>query len=135
MKSKPILLTIIFWCEIIVSARVLVFTIPVLFSSYSQGSLSLVSLEGLSVVMLTLIALYYFMTGLASVMGFRGWRLFHYLGTMLTLALVFSLIKRAVEFGVPMNAGYYIPVVISAALSVFVGMNKQIGQRSAPSSV
>jgi len=128
MKSNPILLKIIFWCEMIIAARVLVFTVPVLLNGYTQGGLVLAGSEGATVLTLTWIALYYFMTGLASALGLRGWRLFHYLGTVLTLVLVFSLIKRVIEFNASASAAYYIPVVLSIVLSLLVSLGQRTNQ-------
>jgi hypothetical protein len=125
MKSRSILLKIVFFAEMIIAARILVFTLPVIINAYGRGASSLAGIEGLTVITMTLIASFYFMTGLASLLGMRGWKLFHYLGSALTLVLTYSLAQKAVEFNAGMSAVFYIPVAVSLALSLFVGLDKR----------
>ena len=131
MNKRSILLTIIFWAEAIIAARVLVFTMPVLVSNYARGEFNLINAHDLSVMTVTLIALYYFMTALASVLGFKGWKWFHYLGTALTIVLIFSLVKRIIEAGGSASAMIYVPIVLSCALSIFVALQKTQVQKPA----
>jgi len=69
MKQRSIFLNILLWCELIISARVLMFTLPVLIAKYAKGHFSIVSLSDWTMFTLTIIAFFYFLTGLASIIG------------------------------------------------------------------
>ena len=120
MKQRSITLHILLWCEMIVAARVLVFTLPVMIKKYSQGSAGFAGVEGWTILALTLIGLYYLATGLASVLKLRGWKLFHYLGTVLTATLIFSLAVKIAEENSSVSLFFFIPVVLSLGLSLAV---------------
>jgi len=124
MKQRSIFLTILLWCELIISARLLMFTLPVLISNFAKGRFYLVSLADWTIFTLTLIAFFYFLTGLASLSGFRGWKLFHYLGVVLTAVLSFSLINKILSVYSIVSYGYYIPVVVSVFLACAVTFHK-----------
>jgi hypothetical protein len=120
MKGRPIFLNILSWFEMIAAALVLGVSLPALLTRAADGSVWLASVEGGTTIALTVIGLYYLTTGVASVLGMSGWRWYHYLGTALTVSLSYALAKRFVAFYGEVPPLYFLPVAVSAILSVFV---------------
>ncbi|HLF19073.1 MAG TPA: hypothetical protein VI749_09340 [Candidatus Omnitrophota bacterium] len=118
MKSRSIILNVILWVEIIVSARVLMFTLPVLITKYTKGQYYNVTVSDWAILIVTIIAAFYFVTGIAAVLKYKGWKLFHYLGFFLTALLTVGLVKKALSMELAVSWGFFLPLLISASLAM-----------------
>jgi len=120
MKSRSIVLNIVLWAEIIVAARALMFTLPVLITKYSKGQIYNILLSDWVMFAVTIIAFFYFLTGIASVLQYKGWKVFHYVGLVLTVLLTVALVSKATTLGAAVSFGFFLPLLISAVLAFAV---------------
>lgn len=127
MKSKNIFLTIVFWCEIIISARLLMFTIPVLINKYINAQFYVDQISDWNIWVLTLLGFFYFMTGLASALQFRHWKLFHYVGLVLAVILTGALLMKVVALSGVIGWVYFVPLCVAAGLTGMVTFMKEAG--------
>lgn len=124
MSRKSIGLVIVWWSEVIISLRVLLFTIPVIINKVIGENFELTDKEGSIIVLLTLTAVFYLLSGLASIAGFKFWKWLHLAAVMLTGLLTLNALK-----GADRAAGlyFYYPVafaVVITALAVMLDKGK-----------
>lgn len=128
MGGKSVGLKILWWSEVIVSARVLLFFIPVVINTYMAGTLSLSDPAGRFTAVTGLTALVYAAVGIVSLAGYRFWKTVHY------LAVTFVFLATAAFFYWPGRAAaaagahYLLPLLFSVLmtmLAVGLGVPKQ----------
>jgi len=124
MKDKSIGLVILLWVELIVSARILMFTVPVLISRYFKSGATVNTPADWCVFTISLIAMFYFLVGLASLLGHKQWKLFHYGGVILTAILTAGLVSKIVLIEFTVNPFYLVPFIVSLFLAVVIGFSK-----------
>ena len=95
MDTKKIFLKIVFFLEIIFSARILFFSIPVFIADLTGASSGLNSTSDRLVVFLTAVAVCYLLTGVISLIGHYTWKLLHYLSFLIVLGLSLALYQGA----------------------------------------
>jgi len=78
MVNKGTLRKILFLGEVIVSARVLMFTLPVIMTQSRGLGLSPVRVDDLFLITMTFSALLYIIVGLSGLLGHKLWELLHY---------------------------------------------------------
>ena len=120
-------LTILFWAEIILSARILLFTVPVLIQKGQNNVIPGAGGGERLMIFLTFVALLYFMTGLLSVLKNRRWRFFHFLVAG-WIALVTVWMIKDLSLVAQQGGGvfiYYLPVMVSAAIVMMVLCSKE----------
>ena len=88
MPRKSVGLTIMLWVEMIIALRVMLFTIPVFINKFLEKTPVLASMDDRFILILTLTAIYYFLTGLMSLMGLRFWKILHLAAVLFTLLLM-----------------------------------------------
>jgi len=117
--NKSVGLKILWWGEIIVSARILLFCIPVLINKLLEKSLHTQSVDDWFIVILTTVALVYFILGIASIMGHKLWRAFHYVTLILVIFLIIGLLRQVAVHSVAFHWAYLSPVIFSVVVTVF----------------
>jgi len=123
MKKQSIGLTVLLWCEIIVSARVLLFTIPVLINKHKMAN-GVFSVNDWFIIVVSMAALLYFIVGVASLGGHRFWKFFHYLATALIAILTIGIFKLVASSGASQQSFvFYVPFVVSVIVTFLIGMS------------
>jgi len=87
MPNQSLKFRILWYLETIVSARLLLFCIPVLMNKYIEKRFAAFNADDWFIIFLTIMALLYFMIGLASIIGYRSWKILHYLGAVLSFCM------------------------------------------------
>ncbi len=118
MKNNLITVKIVGWLETIISARILLFCIPVLLSKYLQKNFSPLNLEDWFIVILTYTAFVYFLVGVSTLTVYRSWRFLHYAAFILTAVVTSSLVRVSLQTQIPVHWGHFIP--LSAAIFVIL---------------
>ena len=129
MRGKSIGLVILWWSEVIISLRVLLFTVPVIISNVSGGNLAGPDKESGIIFLLTLTAVFYLFCGLASIAGFKFWKWLHFAAVMLTGLLTLNALKgtgRAAD-----GLYFYYPVVFAV---IITGLAVMLDKGKAPAS-
>ena len=122
MGEKSVGLKILCWSEIIISLRVLLFSIPVMINKHSAGSFSLSNLEDQFIGILSLTAVLYFVVGIMSLSGNKLWKAAHLLAVVLVL---FATLASARVSGRALgldNAYFSLPLLFSVIVTVFTGI-------------
>lgn len=125
MSRRSIGLVILWWSEVIISLRVLLFTIPVILNTVIGENSAPPDREYGMVVLVTLTAVFYLLSGLASVTGFRFWKWLHFAAVMLTGLLTLNVLKGADRAAA--GPYFYCPVafaVVVTALAVMLDKGK-----------
>jgi len=124
MKNKPVILQIVLWAEVIISARVLLFSLPVLISKKLSESFGSNLMADWFVIIITLISLFYFLIGIASIAGHKMWRIFHYFAAALTFLLTAALTNLMFVTGEYYSTMYFVPLIFSVMTVTAVVMFK-----------
>ncbi|HCI45537.1 MAG TPA: hypothetical protein DE315_08435 [Candidatus Omnitrophica bacterium] len=91
MKSNSLGLQILWWAEIVVGARALLFLVPVMISKWQVRSLSPSSLEDWFLWVAMVASALYFFIGIASLAGHKLWRVFHAVAMVIVALLTLGL--------------------------------------------
>ena len=122
MEKKSVGLTILCWGEVIVSLRVLLFSIPVMINKYSAGSLSLSTIEDQFIVLLSLTAVLFFIVGVMSIAGNKLGKALHLLAVVLILLFTLASFKiSGQKFGAE-NAYFSLPLLVSVVVTALTGI-------------
>ena len=113
MDSKSLSLKIFWLAEVIFSARVLFFSLPVMISQVSLKDKPIISSDDRFIFFVTIAALIYFFIGLASLLGHKLWRLFHYLGVAVVVALTVGFLKELDGTKADIQPVYFLPALMA----------------------
>src|SRR3989344_5208231 len=91
MKSNSLGLQILWWAEIVVGARALLFLIPVMISKWQVRSLSPSSLDDWFLWAAMVASALYFFIGIASLSGHKLWLVFHAVAVVIVVLLTLGL--------------------------------------------
>ncbi len=122
MEKKSVGLTILCWSEIIISLRILLFSIPVMINKHSAGSLSLSNFEDQFIGILSLTAALYFLVGLMSITGNKFWKAAHLLAVVLVLSFTLASVKVSGRAIASENAYFSLPLLFSVIATVLTGI-------------
>jgi hypothetical protein len=120
MKQRSITLQILWWTEIIVSLRVLLFFLPVLINQYITPQIAPPRSEDWGIVFMTFAMLLYLLTGVSSLMGMRLWRFFHVLSCAVVAVMTWGYWQMLLQSGVEMKMVYIVPLVIAVVITIIV---------------
>jgi len=121
MNKNPVGLTILWWIEAIISIRVLLFSAPVMISKNLAKNFMLSDLNDRFIVVMTAVALVYGIVGIISILGFRLWKVAHYLAVILTLALTVGSLYAFSQPSGTVGLNYFTPVIFATVATVLVG--------------
>ncbi len=130
MKSNPLGFQILWWAEIVVGARALLFLAPVLISKWQVRSVSPAALEDWFLWVAMFAAVLYFLIGIVSLLGHRLWRVFHAVAMVIVLLLTFGLWNISSRQQVPLPFFYLLPAVWALLLTAAVYSIKAQAQRA-----
>lgn len=120
MKSNSLGLQILWWAEIVVGARALLFLAPVMISKWQVRSLSPAALEDWFLWVAMFASVLYFFIGIVSLLGHRLWRVFHAVAMVIVLLLTFGLWNISGRQQVPLPFFYLLPAVWALLLTAAV---------------
>lgn len=121
MNEKSVGLTIIWWSETIISLRVLLFTLPVMINGYLEKSFTLSDLNDRFIVLLSVTALLFCITGIVSILGTRHWKVAHYLSVVLTLMLTVGSLYAFDQSSATVSLNYFLPMIVATVFTAFSG--------------
>lgn len=113
MNGNFLRLKILWWAEVIISARALVFFIPVLIDKYLTRSLVPGLLDNLFIAVAAFAAFFYLLVGIVSLLGHKLWRLFHWMGVIVVASLTAGLFYVVQEARMSFKFIYFVPVVLA----------------------
>ena len=122
MNTKSVGLQILWWSEVIISIRVLLFTLPVAINKWLAKSFLMSNFDDRFMIVITATALVYCIAGIASIAGYRYWKSVHYLAAIFTAVLTLGLLNLAGDTPQAMGLPYFTPVLFAIAVIVFVGV-------------
>jgi len=122
MKGKSVGLQILLWSEVIVSARVLLFSIPVIINKCLAQSFSLSSSDDRFIAVMTLTALLYFLVGIVSIAGYRFWKAIHYAAAILIILLTVCSLNMSGQTPAAPGLYYFSPLLFSVIVTVLAGI-------------
>jgi len=121
MNAKSVGLTIMWWVEAIISLRVMLFSIPVILNKYLEKSFMLSDLNDRFIAVMTATALLYCIVGIASILGFRYWKVTHYLAMIATFVLTVGSLYAFDQPQASVSLNYFVPVVFATAVTALTG--------------
>lgn len=104
---------ILWWAEVIISARALVFFIPVLIDKYLTRGLVPGLIDNLFIAVAAFAASFYLLVGIVSLLGHKLWRLFHWMGVIVVASLTAGLFYVVQEARMSFKFIYFVPVVLA----------------------
>lgn len=130
MKSNSLGLQILWWAEVVVGARALLFLAPVMISKWQVRSLSPAALEDWFLWVAMFASVLYFFIGIVSLLGHKLWRVFHAVAMVIVLLLTFGLWNISGRQQVPLPFFYLLPAVWALLLTAAVYSIKARAQRA-----
>lgn len=129
MKSNSLGLQILWWAEIVVGARALLFLAPVMISKWQIRSLSPAALEDWFLWVAMFASVLYCFIGIVSLLGHKLWRVFHAVAMVIILLLTFGLWNISSQQQVSLPLSYLLPAagalcLTAAAYSIKVKMQR-----------
>lgn len=109
MKANSLGLQILWWAEIVVGARALLFLVPVMISKWQLRSSSVYALEDWFMWVATFASLLYFLIGIVSLLGHKLWRIFHAVAMLIVMLLTFGLWNMSIQRQVSLPLSYLLP--------------------------
>lgn len=130
MKSNSLGLQILWWAEVVVGARALLFLAPVMISKWQVRSLSPAALEDWFLWVAMFASVLYFFIGIVSILGHKLWRVFHAVAMVIVLLLTFGLWNISGRQQVPLPFFYLLPAVWALLLTAAVYSIRARAQRA-----
>lgn len=130
MKADSLGLQILWWAEIVVGARALLFFVPVMISKWQLRSSSAYALEDWFMWAAAFASLLYFLIGIVSLLGHKLWRIFHAAAMFIVMLLTFGLWNMSTQQQVSLPLLYLLPAVLVLFLTAAVYLIKAKAQRA-----
>ena len=124
MKANSLGLQILWWAEIVVGARALLFFVPVMISKWQLRSLSPYALEDWFMWVAAFASLFYFLIGIVSLLGHKLWRVFHAAAMLIVMLLTFGLWNISTQRQVSLPLLYLLPAVWALFLTAAAGLSR-----------
>ena len=129
MQANSLGLQILWWAEVVVGARALLFFVPVMISKWQFWSLSPYALEDWFLWIATFVSLLYFLIGIVSLLGHKLWRLFHAVAMLIVVLLTIGLWNLGIRAHVAFPFLYLLPAVWAILVTAVVLSTKTKPQR------
>ena len=120
MNKKPVGLTIVWWVEAIIAIRVLLFSAPVMINKYLAKSFALSDLNDRFMAVMSVTALLYCIVGIVSILGFRYWKVIHYLALISAIVLTVSSLYVLDQASETAGLSYFVPIIFAAIFTVLI---------------
>ena len=122
MENRSLGTTLVLWLETIISARILMFTVPVLISKKIDHILWSADINNWFIVVVTTACLIFLLIGIASLLNFSMWRVFHYIGTLIVLVLTASIFSRCNAAQLPFEGIYALPAAFAIVFTILISI-------------
>lgn len=130
MPAKPLGLQMLWWAEIVVSARALLFLLPVMINKWQDQSLSPHSADDWFLWVATFASLFYLLVGIVALLGHRLWKMFHYVAALVVVALTAGLVNKTVENHAAVNSAYWFPLIFAVIMTIGIAVFQAKPQRA-----
>lgn len=111
MSDKSLGLKMLWWAEIVVCARAILFFIPVLINKVPQG-FSFLNPGDYFTMLVVVSCVLYLGGGISALLGYKRWRLFHILAAAFVILLTAGLQGTAARTQGIFPAAYFAPAVL-----------------------
>lgn len=118
MQQKTVGLLIILWVQVVVCARILLFTVPVLINKYARQVVPAEPVADAFMVFITTFSFLYLGVGIASLIRRKVVRTFQYAGCALTAFLTAAFFIAAGQSSGPFLAYYFLPLIFSVFAAI-----------------
>jgi len=122
MNAKSVGLKIMWWVEAIISLRVMLFSMPVILNKYLAKSFMLSDLNDRFIAVMTATALLYCITGAVSILGFKYWKVAHYLAMIATFLITMGSLYAFDQPQASVSLNYFAPIIFATAATAFAGL-------------
>lgn len=125
MSSKSIGSSILSWVEIVLSARILLFTIPVLMNKQSNENINLLKLQKVDdwfIFILTILSLCFLTIGVGALLGNKLTKIFHVIVVICAGIMTFAFYRLTVDQQVPFLSIYVAPILVCIILAVLASI-------------
>jgi len=121
MNERSVGLTIVWWGEAIISLRVMLFSIPVMLNKYLAKSFVLLDLNDRFIAVMTATALLYCIVGIVSILGFRSWKVAHYLALIAAFLLTLGSLYAFDQPQASVSLNYFAPFIFATTATTLAG--------------
>ncbi len=122
MEGKSVGLKILCWSEVVISLRVLLFSLPVMIQKNSAGSLSMSNLDDRFIGLLSLTAVLYLIAGVMAIAGNKLWKAAHVLAVVVVVGATLVMARGAGEPITSANAYFASPILFAVVLTVLTAI-------------
>lgn len=129
MKNASLTLKILYGLEAIISARVLLFTIPVIIARKTSDLTFPYSVGDWMVLVFTYCSILYLAASIAAFLGHKKTKLLHYIVALVVLLLNAFLLKFITNRGGEPQLIHYAPLIFSMAITACVALIKKPGEK------
>ena len=122
MGEKSVGLKILCWSEMIISLRMLLFSVPVMINKNSAGTLSMANLDDRFTAVLSLTAVLYFIAGVMAIAGYKLWKAAHILAVVFVALATLATVKTT---GGPLTSAdsyYAMPLLFAVIVTVLTAI-------------
>ncbi len=127
MKNQSIGPQILAWAEVIVSVRVLLFTLPVLLDKKMSGAAAAMGANDWFMILLTLSALLFVAIGLMSVLKNKSSAAVHIVAVVLIGVMTAVLMNRLSTTNLITSPAYFLPAGVAVVMTVLAFiLNKKV---------
>ncbi|VAW19834.1 hypothetical protein MNBD_BACTEROID05-714 [hydrothermal vent metagenome] len=123
MGTQSLGIKILFGLEIVISLRILLFTIPVIISRWMQKVFSAGYIDDWMILVATVVAFFYLVVGFSSMFGHRLWKVFHYMAAFVTVMLTYGFLKLIANTYETPTIFHMLPSVIALGVACIVAMS------------
>lgn len=120
MEKKSISRMILLWVQMIVSARILLFTLPVIISAYAEQQISSVSYPSTLILYLAVIAGAHFLAAIFSILGKKLGTVLQYASSVLTWILTIAWVGTVIASENTPSFVDLIPALLSTGITLGV---------------
>ncbi len=125
MGTQSLGMKVLFGLEIVVSLRILLFTIPVVISRWMQKIFSAGYVDDWMILVSTVIAFFYLVVGVSSMSGHRLWKIFHYMAAIVTAMLTFGFLNLIVSVHEAPTFFHMLPTVMALSIALVIAVSGQ----------
>ena len=128
MKERSVGFVILCFSEVIISLRVLLFTIPVMINKNSAGTFSMDVMDDRFIAILSLTAVLFVLAGILAIAKSKIWKAAHILAVVLVALATLATVKVSGQPLTSENGYYALPLlfaVIATVLTAILGRPKK----------
>ncbi len=121
MSAAPLGLQMLWWAQVVVSARILIFLLPVMINQSQGPGIPLYSADDGFLGVATLTSLLYLLVGIMALLGNKSWKLFYYVVAFLVAALT-ARSQQLMAGQSAVNIVYLLPLFFAGMITVGINL-------------